>query len=756
MGSRLTALWAWLGARDRGYSALRRAARAAIIMPAMFAVGEVLLDDPNIGLFAAFGGFALLLMVDFGGPISDRVESMIGLSVAGAVFITVGTLASGNPLLAAVSMLVVGFAVLFAGVVSSVMAAASFSLLLSFILPVCVAGTLADVPARLAGWSLSAVVSVFAVALLWPAPEHDAMRAALRRACAALGERLQTEAEFYLGGAGAPDERQKAAAIATANTACHDLRMGFLSTPYRPTSLSTSARVLVRVVDEIGWLNAVLKADHQLSSGSVRRAVCDVKTAAARCLRHCAGLLEGRGGSIDGVDGGLVDLHNALIALEHEAMRDIPRRQPRGATLVTALEPSFRAREIGFATSMAAHNVRRAAVAEQRSFRDRLLGHQPDGVLTGWQAARLRLGTHLQRHSVWLHNSVRGAIALGVAVYIANYAGLQHSFWVVLGTLSVLRSNALNTGQFAARGIVGTLIGFVVGAGILKAIGTDEALLWVLLPITVFLAGLAPAVISFAAGQAAFTMVLVILFNILQPAGWHIGLVRFEDVTVGCLVSLMVGILFWPRGAAAQLRRTLADAYADSARYLEQAVEFSLFKHGMGDPPSQRHAGDFVAAAAAYRRLDDAFRTYLAERGAKPVPIAAVTNLVSGVTALRLAGTALLDLWHEPAPDGAEDPGNAHTEVRSAAARVCAWYDRLGAGITAGWNVPEPLESDPALEARLADALRFDIDERDGSADATVVRLVWTADHLDALRRWQVSLVEPAQAAAAQVEAPGA
>jgi hypothetical protein len=34
-------------------------------------------------------------------------------------------------------------------------------------------------------------------------------------------------------------------------------------------------------------------------------------------------------------------------------------------------------------------------------------------------------------------------------------------------------------------------------------------------------------------------------------------------------------------------------------------------------------------AAAAARRLDDAFRSYLAERGAKPVPLAEMTTLVT-------------------------------------------------------------------------------------------------------------------------------
>ena len=48
-------------------------------------------------------------------------------------------------------------------------------------------------------------------------------------------------------------------------------------------------------------------------------------------------------------------------------------------------------------------------------------------------------------------------------------------------------------------------------------------MLWLLLPVAVLIAGLAPATISFAAGQAAFTLTLLILFNILAPEGGRSG-----------------------------------------------------------------------------------------------------------------------------------------------------------------------------------------------------------------------------------------
>jgi hypothetical protein len=65
----------WLGQRDRGFAALRRAARAAIVMPAMFAVGDKVIGNPQVATFAAFGSFAMLLLVDFGGSMAERLQA---------------------------------------------------------------------------------------------------------------------------------------------------------------------------------------------------------------------------------------------------------------------------------------------------------------------------------------------------------------------------------------------------------------------------------------------------------------------------------------------------------------------------------------------------------------------------------------------------------------------------------------------------------------------------------------------------------
>ena len=100
-----------------------------------------------------------------------------------------------------------------------------------------------------------------------------------------------------------------------------------------------------------------------------------------------------------------------------------------------------------------------------------------------------------------------------------------------------------------------------------------------------------------------------------------------------------------------------------------------------------------LRAAAAARRLDDTFRSYLAERGAKPVPLAEVTSLVTGVVGLRLAGDAVLDLWqHDDAADG--DRTAARRELLASTEQMTGWYRDFAAALTGARHVPEPLTHD--------------------------------------------------------------
>ena len=216
----------WLGQRDRGFAALRRAGRTAIVMPAMFALGDKVIGNPTVATFAAFGSFAMLLLVDFSGPMRERLQAQAALAVVGAVFVCVGTLASRTAWLAATAMAVVGFGVLFAGVVSSVLAGATTSLLLAFILPVSLAGPPSAIPDRLAGWGMAAAAAFAAIALLWPAPASDPLRGPALAACRALAARLRSDVAYMLGGMGQAVTAEHERAMADATAAVSALHRG--------------------------------------------------------------------------------------------------------------------------------------------------------------------------------------------------------------------------------------------------------------------------------------------------------------------------------------------------------------------------------------------------------------------------------------------------------------------------------------------------------------------------------------------------
>ncbi|TMK75980.1 MAG: FUSC family protein, partial [Actinobacteria bacterium] len=134
---------------DPGLFSLKRAARAAIVMPAV----------------VPFADHDILVLADFGGPWRKRLVAYLGLTVAGAALITLGTLCSRTPWLAVVAMAVVGFLILLSGVISGYFAAARIAALLTFILPVSIPVPPSAIPARLEGWALAASVGIGAVML---------------------------------------------------------------------------------------------------------------------------------------------------------------------------------------------------------------------------------------------------------------------------------------------------------------------------------------------------------------------------------------------------------------------------------------------------------------------------------------------------------------------------------------------------------------------------------------------------------------
>ena len=683
-------------------AALKSAARAAIVIPAVFALADKVIAQPQTSILAAFGSFSVLVLVEFAGPPRDRLLAYAGLACAGAALITLGTLCSRNAWLATGAMAAVGFVVLFSGVIGGYFAAATSAAILTFVLPVTIPVPNSAIPDRLEGWGLAIGAGVLAVMLLWPPRRRADLEREAARTLRAVADLVGADSERW-------DERAR-----LARKAVDGLGRRFLGAQHRPNGPTGPTAALASLPDELDWLLSFTKP-LELACAEETEAMA----AAAALLQTSADRLEGGEERPD---------FERLDAARDEVARALARRLPAlpaDGALPEVLDPPFRIRAITYSARQVAGYALRATGADAPE-----LGHhdvaQPAPARAALEATEQLAVEHASVRSVWFQNSVRGAAGLAVAVYIAQRSGLQHSFWVVLGTLSVLRSNALGTGWSILSALAGTAVGIVVGALLVIGIGTHETVLWGVLPVAILLAAYAPRAISFAAGQAGFTVVLFVLFNIIQPVGWRVGLIRVEDVAIGFAISLGVGLLFWPRGAGALLREDLASAYGRAADYVVATARHVI---DGGDPGETVRAER--AADAAIHRLDDAFRQYLAERTATQVNVEDVGTLVGGASRVRRAAQSLASLG--AMVDGDTRLTGCGQNLDRELQALHSWYVTLGYALVNDRPVPQPHLRDAEGRSRLLVCVRDAAAGGDKASVHAALMLLWASQHLDNL-----------------------
>ena len=263
-------------------AALKSAARAAIVIPAVFALADKVIQQPQTSIFAAFGSFAMLVLVDFRGAPRERLVAYLGLGCVGALFITLGTLCSRDPWLAAGSMAVVGFVVLFSGAAGGYFAAGATGAILIFVLPVTIPAPNSAIPDRLEGWGLAVGAGVLAVMFLWPPGRRTDLQREAAGAIRAVAALVEAEAEEAA-------ERARVARVAVDR-----LGRRLLGTQHRPRGPTRPTAALASLPDELDWLLSFLTPSG--TSPALEIACADdveAVAATAAVLRAGAARLEG-------------------------------------------------------------------------------------------------------------------------------------------------------------------------------------------------------------------------------------------------------------------------------------------------------------------------------------------------------------------------------------------------------------------------------------------------------------------------------
>ena len=690
---------------DPGHDALRRAVRAAIAIPLAATVAYLVAANPQTPVFTLVGSMALLVAADFPGTLASRAVSYGGLAVTGAVLITMGTWAAPHPWLSVPLCFVVGAAVTLLGLLSEMIAGGQRAMLMVFLLPVCAPpGPLNE---RLLGWLLALLICIPAALFIFP-PHHTAeLRHLAAKVCTALADRLE--------GRGSAEE------TAAAMDALHT---DFLGGAFRPVALTAGSRSLIRVVSNLRWLCDRI-------SPETSRVLGPIAPLGVAVLRGSAEVLE----SVDRVDAERL----AALTVEHRLMafrqydNDIHEilDEPDDDTALHHGRALLSRRTISATIGLTGSIIATATLTDARPILDRLLGRglPETGIadrVYSKRSAVAGLAGYVSTRSMTVIHSARTGLALALAVVVTIVLPVQNGLWVALGALAVLRSSAATTRTNVVRALVGTAIGFAIGAAVIAVVGVDPVTLWILLPLATFGSTYVLTVGSFTASQALFTMQVLIVFNMMRPTGWQVGFIRVEDVVLGALVGLAVSLLMWPGGARSAVQRSIDDAVLACSWYLDAAV--TRVTRGVS-PVTEAAVADLGAESlVAARTHGDAVRVYLVETGG--TIDAAQVESASLIPRLRTAGDIIADIV--PPPVGVYP--RARQVLEQHATALCARMEKV--------NAPAAL---PDISDDLVPALRADAPAASQAAQ-WALPLVTVAANLGELELTYPALTEPVDA----------
>jgi uncharacterized membrane protein YccC len=711
------------------------------VIPVTFGFTDLVLRDSQNIIFVVFGCFALLVMSDFGGLRPPRALAYLAATLVGAALVALGTLASANAALAAAGMFLVGFAVSFSRVFGGYAAAAQTGMLLSFVIAVAVPASAGAIPARVGGWAIAGIVSTLAGVFLWPRFEHVTLQKQAAKAALAVADLVES-----LGPGGG--ERDGSRLRDVARRAEQEARREYAATAKRPAGPTRRDRAFVEMLTELQRIVDIIERPFHQTRGAERPRIPESGTlaeTAVAALRASASVLSGGAPPDIRALEAARDRHRT--ALDRWAAQELRAGRPAEEVL-DGLDVDHTLRVVAYLTiALAANAVIAAGGRPQVDHRLPISAPRREGAGGVLVRVLRTVGTHLSPTSTVAQNSLRVGVGLAIAVLLARILGLQHAFWVMLGTLQVLRSNALSTGRTTVQALAGNVIGVAIGGIFAVLAGKHMLVMWAALPLAIFLAAYAATAVGFVASQAAFTINLIVVFNLITPAGWQVGLVRIEDVAVGAAISIVVGLLLWPRGARRELARAVAAFYRAAAAYLDRAFDRVLGVENAGGLDSTRRQ-----TIRARDRAGEAFDAFLNEKAASPLdPPTAGFLLSAGKHAILAAD--LLDVISSQmgyqasgCPDGAR---TVHEQVRIVLGGFRGFADRLALTDS---NQGSERASPEALRSAALDCLRRWRHEEPVGRGAMAV--VMTGEWVQNLARLEADLDRPVATAVEAARAP--
>ncbi|MBT3163874.1 FUSC family protein [Streptomyces sp. Vc74B-19] len=662
--------------RVESVGAARRAVRVTVAAVAGFYPAVDLLDRPVLALYTLFIPVAFGLLSPLPGCGRRRAGTVLRAVPAAAALIVLGTYLAAASWSAALGMLLVGFVLVLGASIGSRAAGVVPALQLSYILasfPPYAPGTLPD---RLAGLAVGATLTVLCEWLLLPEPRQPSYR---DRVAGSLDLAAHAVRDLLRGVADGPETAEALWA------ACRDLRFSRTPAGGRPTGAGARDRALAqagyatrRCLDLLAVLAPLLRPPVDLPSATLLRGL------AAACS-DTAGALRGTHPAPDpeGIE---------EMTAQYAAARGVP------SDLRGDPHPLLSRQSALLAVAVSAVTVS-AAVALATGRRGPLPGLPREQFwYAGASTARLwwvRIADHVTPRSVVFQNAVRTASGLALARLVAGSLDLSHGFWVLLGMLTLGRTTAGATWSAVRGAVAGTLVGSLAAGALLVSVGDATEVYAALLVPTALVAFWAGPVGGPAWGQGLFTLVVSMAFAQIAPVTWQLAGARIVDVLTGSVIGLVCGVLAWPAGARAEMRRSAADLFRTTAPLVRVTVERTAAGHAA--PTSRTDAAPTLRRALLRWRI--AHASY-AQLRTEPPPRRPADGGPDWLAAINFGSRVLTGTYWVPWAPGAPWPPDAAAWARAAAEEVVSAALRA-ADFPAGGVAVRPAPLPPGILARI-------------------------------------------------------
>ena len=414
----------------------------------------------------------------------------------------------------------------------------------------------------------------------------------------------------------------------------------------------------------------------------------------------------------DQVFGALIALSDLLEAAPTHARRDaavVLLRLLRPAFLVLSrataadkpVRPARLERALATALAATARDPVLARVAEAIADRLRiaaklaapggalLSGAADDETAPWWDRVRAPVLANLTWDSAMLRHALRTAVVATPALAITQLWGGRFGHWLPITVVVTLQPFYAATWQRTLERVGGTVLGGLAGAALAFAAHTPGLLAALMFPLCTV--AFAARQVSFGTYIACVTPIVVVLIELVEPgqSAWEVAGLRALFVVAGGAVAMLGWLLLWPSWEPGRLRREQAAALAALARYAQAAVAELLGEGGVAATEVARRGAGVATnnlEASLARALQEPRRSQRRRLQAAMVVDATLRRIAGQLSALR----------HDPA---------ARASLDAAAWR--RWRDWIAAALLAAGSATAAIaRPDGAVPTSLSRVVR--------------------------------------------------